>query len=471
MAQALAKISVLFTALLTVAALGAGAAWWLARSRVAKPPAIETLGSMDPEVAALLQQLRAAVERDPNDAGARGRFGMACEANGLIGAAREAYETASRLAPAEPRWAYRLALVASRLGNHDAALIALSRANDLAPTYGPAWSRLGFWLLDRGDASGAEAAFQRAVTLEGGGVSGSIGIARVHLHRRDDHRALELLEQLLERRPGDRYALQLLGTAYRRVGRMDDAVFALAVGAAGEPAWHDPWSEEVAQYRRGFAATLKAATAEAMAGRFDRALPLLQQLRARNPADVSLANQTAEVLTAGGHPREAIEILASLVDAHSDNADTQLALASAHLASGDGARAETHADRAIILRATGARALELKGLIAWRSGRLSQASALFEQGLARDPRHVRLLAWIGLIDLEARRPRDAAAAFAEVIRRDPLQADALAGLAMAQHALGGRREAALALARAEQVAAGHPRVREARAFLEGAPRR
>jgi tetratricopeptide (TPR) repeat protein len=430
------------------------------------PPAIESLGQMDPDVSALLREQRKAIEQEPSSADAWGRFAMACEANGFVGAARSAYRRAVQLAPGEPRWPYRLALVTSRLGDHDEALAALTRTNDLAPQYGPAWARRGVWLLDRGDAGGAEAAFTRALAIDSGDVVATTGLARLHLQRRDNQRAADVLERLLERHPGDRYALQLLGTAYRRLGRMDDASFALAVGAGGEPTVHDPWSEEVGTYRRGFATMLKTATAEAMAGRFDRALPLLEQLRTRNPDDVSLTNHTAEVMTAGGRPADAIKLLSSVVDARTDNADTHLGLASAYLASGDVARAEAHSDRAIALHAAGARALELKGLIAWRNKRTQEATTLFEEGLARDPRNVRLLAWIGLIDLEAQRPRDALPAFSEVLRRDPLQPDALAGLALAQHALGREHEAALALARAEQVAPDHPRVREARARLQ-----
>jgi hypothetical protein len=53
-----------------------------------------------------------------------------------------------------------------------------------------------------------------------------------------------------------------------------------------------------------------------------------------------------------------------------------------------------------------------------------------------------------------------------VLRQDPLQPDALAGLALAQLALGNREAAAVAMKRAEQVAPGHPRVRDARTRLE-----
>jgi tetratricopeptide (TPR) repeat protein len=453
-------------AILAASAAIALGAWWALPSDIPAVPSIESLGNMDPEVSTLLHQLRAGVEKNPRDADAWGRFAMACEANGFVGTARQAYDAAARLAPREPRLAYRLALVTARLGEHDVAISELARVNELAPDYAPAWSRRGAWLLDRGDMSGASAAYERALRIDANDLQASIGLARVRLAQRDDRRAADILERTLEHHSGDRYALQLLGTAYRRLGRIDDASFALAIGASAEPAWPDPWSEAVGEYRRGFAATLKAATAEAMAGRVDRALPLLDGLRRRYPNDTSLANHSAEVLTAAGRPLEAIQLLAPILQSGSDNSDTHLALASAHLAAGDLARADAHADRAIAVDAAGSRAFEIKGAIAWRRRQLSRASTLFEQGLRRDPRHVKLLAWIGLIDLEAHRLRDAVAAFAEVIRRDPLQPDALAGLAMAHHAMGADEEAALALARAEQVAASHPRVREARARLQ-----
>jgi predicted Zn-dependent protease len=206
-----------------------------------------------------------------------------------------------------------------------------------------------------------------------------------------------------------------------------------------------------------------------MAGRVDRALPILEELRRRNPNDVALANHTAEVLTSAGRAGDAIQLLTPLQGGRG-NAETHLALASAYLASGNAPLASEHADRAIAADVPGARALGMKGLIAWRAGRRDEAIVFLEQARVRDPRDVRVLAWIGLIHLETGRSRDAVAVFVDVLRRDPLQPDALAGLAMAQHALGAREEAKLALARAEQIAPDHPRVREARARLGGAPR-
>jgi tetratricopeptide (TPR) repeat protein len=420
---------------------------------------------MDGEVASLLRELRAAIETSPRDASAWARFGMACEANGQVACAREAYEQAVALAPLEARWWYALAIVRSRLGEARQADAALTQTLDLAPSYAPAWSRRGLWLLDRGDPLAAKAAFQRAANLDSEDPSPVIGIARVQLERGEPAAAIETLERLLERRPGDRYALQLLGTAYRRVGRTDDAAFALAVGSMGEPSWPDPWSAEIASYRRGFAATLKAATREAMEGRFDAAIPLLESLRRQKPDEVALANQLAEVLVAAGRHGDAIQVLAPHVERREDNAQTHLALASAYLAARDLAQADAEAARARELGASGSRASEVSALIAWRSGRTGEALRLLEEAAVRDPRSARTRAWIGVIHLQQSRPRQALGAFGDALQRDPMHAEALAGLAMANAALGSYEDAALALARAEQVAPDHPRVLEAKRRL------
>jgi Flp pilus assembly protein TadD len=292
-------------------------------------------------------------------------------------------------------------------------------------------------------------------------------IGRIPAHQRGLRVFVSSAATTLERRPGERYALQLLGTAYRRLGRQDDAGFALAVGSAGEPSTLDPWSDEVRQYRRGFATLLKDATREAMDGRFDRAIPLFDQLRARKPEDVGLANHLADVLVAAGRQDEALAIATPLVQRGTANAGTYLTIASAHLAAGDAAAAESWTDRALAVDAPGARAHELKGMIAWRSGRRADAVRFLRAGLDRDPRSAKLLVRLGVIHLEDGDSRAALEAFSVVLRREPMHAEALAGLAMAHAMLGARDEAARALARAEQIAPQHPSVVAARAKLEG----
>jgi tetratricopeptide (TPR) repeat protein len=452
--------------------LGATGAWWGLRAHGPEPPRLADLGAMDPDIAALIGERIDRVSTDRSSATAWGALGIACEANGFAGVAAQAYDTAIRLEPENPRWWYRLALIKSRLGDQPGALAALDRVLELDAVYAPAHWRRGLWLLDQGDAASSETSFRRATEVDAADLGGWVGLARVHLTRGENDRAVELLERLLNDHPGDRYALQLLGTAYRRIGREDDARFALAAGAGGEPLWRDPWSDEVGSQRRGFAAVLKEATALAMAGDFGQAIPMLERLRAAKPDDLALVNHLGGVYAGAGRLSEAIALLESVLARDPDNFDTHLNLATAHLFAHALAQAERHADRALAIRPTSARALETKGMILWQSSRPAEARQVLEAALVRDPRSARSRAWIGLLLVEQRQPRAALSYFEAALRTDPMLADALVGLGMAQLQLGVRDEAALALRRAEQIDPTNARLAAAMRLLreEKSPR-
>ncbi len=74
---------------------------------------------------------------------------MVCEANGLVGAARDAYANAAAIQASEAKWWFHLAAVEARLGKLDDAVRDMRRAIELNPTYAPAHWRLGLWLLDQ----------------------------------------------------------------------------------------------------------------------------------------------------------------------------------------------------------------------------------------------------------------------------------------------------------------------------------
>jgi Flp pilus assembly protein TadD len=233
---------------------------------------------------------------------------MTCEANGIVGAARDAYARATSIEGAHAKWWYRLAFVQARTGHMDDAIQDVRRAIDLNPGYAPAHWRLGLWLLDRGDTDAAEREFMRAGEIDSGGMSSAVGLARVHLARQQNQLAVDVVERALARTPGDRYAMQLLGTAYRRLGRIDEAEYALAVGMTGEPTWPDPWTDEMLEYRRGFAVRLKDATQYFVAGQMPQAIALLEQLRREKPDDIALLNHLGEVYVAAGRIAEGVAI-------------------------------------------------------------------------------------------------------------------------------------------------------------------
>lgn len=432
-------------------------------ARAAGPslPRVESLGAIAPEVADAAGQALDSLAHDPRDPWRWGRFGMICEANGVVGAARDAYAAATSIHGAEAKWWYRLAFVQARSGRMDDAVRNLRRAIELNPTYAPAHRRLGLWLLDRGDTAGAERAFITAGEIDSSDASSAVGLARVYLQRLQSQRAVDVLERALRNTPGDRYALQLLGTAYRRLGRVDEAEYALAAGLTGEPAWPDPWTDEMLQYRRGFAARLKDATQYFVAGQMAQAIGLLEQLRQEKPDHTALLNHLGEVYVAAGRAGDGVPILEQVVARDPRRADAYVNLASGYLHLNDLARAAAAADRAIAISPVLSRAHETKGLILWRRGDERAALDALRTAVRYDPRNARAFVWTGMVEMNLARPADAIDSFVRATRLDPARVDALIGIADAAMALGAWDRAAAALQRAARLSPESPAVKQA----------
>jgi predicted Zn-dependent protease len=276
-----------------------------------------------------------------------GRLGMACEANGLLTAASDAYRGAAMMEPEEARWWYRLAMVQGRTGDVVPAIASVRRSIELRPDYAPAQWRLGLWLLDVDDTDGAARAFARATEINPADPAGAIGLGRVYLQRREDQRAVELLERTLAQTPGDRYAMQLLGTAYSRLGRPDEAAFALAIGVSGEPSWADHWTDEMTSFRRGFAVRLKDATRHFLDGRTGPAISLLETLHREKPDDLALLGHLGEVYIAALRAQDGIRVLEQVVARDPERYGAYVALASGYLQHQELGRAAAAIDRAI----------------------------------------------------------------------------------------------------------------------------
>jgi tetratricopeptide (TPR) repeat protein len=428
----------------------------------AAPPDPRTFGNLDPAVIELLDELTVAVNADRSDATRWGRLAMGLEANGLLVQSAANYDVAVRLDGNEPRWRYRRALISARRGEIDPALADLKTVTALAPGYAPAYWRTGLLLLDRGDTAAAQVAFQSAVQAAPSDPAGHTGLALVHLSKGENTEAAASLEKLLATNPGERYALQLLGTAYRRLGREDDARFALTVGSAGQPAWTDPWSDEVSQYRRGFAAMLKEATQLGLERKFDQAIALLDRLIQLRPDDKALRVYLGGMYAASGRIAPAAATLEPILAEDPKHFDATMHLASGYLFAGNLDKASTYAARALDLRPGNADASKLRGMVLWREGRLPEAIAFFEAAAAADPRDPMPSLWMGMILGQQARYIEARQRFEAALAKNPLLGDALIGVADTFAATGAWAEAEQALERAGQAEPANPRLAAAR---------
>lgn len=431
-------------------------------------PAEIRLDGVAPEVAAAVRAAHGAVRDEPRSAAKWLALGMVCEANGLFADAGRAYEQATSLDDRNARAWYRLAVVRGRFGMPADALAALDRAIALDGSYAPAHWRRGLWLLDAGKDDDARAAFEKATTLDPANPGGWVGLARVALHTRDNEKAVEALERYLSQHPGDRYALRLLGTAYQRLGRSDEADYALNVGSAGEPVWPDPWSDQLAEFRVGFAQALKAATAHVLNGQFNAAIPALEKLHRERPDDVSLMHQLGLTYVAVGRASDGVALLEQALAREPDNLESHLRLATAYINMNDYARALTHAERAVALSPELGRAHVAAGMALWRGDRPLEALSAFERAVRYDPVALEPHLWMGSILLGAGRPVEAMRHFSYAAGRNPTLADAFIGLALVHVQQREWDDADAALQRAERLAAANPRIAPARARLEAA---
>jgi tetratricopeptide (TPR) repeat protein len=389
-----------------------------------------------------------------------GRFGMVCEANGLPGAARDAYAAATRLQSSEAKWWFYLASVETTLGQADQAVRDMRRAAELKPTFAPAYWRLGLLLLDQNDPIAAEHAFGRATEIDPADRAGWIGLARVYLSRNENERVAGLLEKLADAGTVDRYALQLLGTAYRRLGRDAEADPALTIGATGRPDWSDPWTDEMLGFRRGYAALLKDATALIVAGRFDAAIRILENLRETKPDDVVLMAHLGQVYVAAGRDEDALPLLKQVVAREPERFEPYVDLATAYMHQNDLAHARAAVERALSLNPSYAPAHEIQGLIVWRTGSPKAAVGAFEETARLDPRNARALVWLGMVQTNLGQINDAVVAFERAVRADMTGVDAWIGLANAEMTLHDLDAARVAVERAQRLQPNRPAVKE-----------
>jgi tetratricopeptide (TPR) repeat protein len=428
--------------------------------------------AVDTEAAAVILRCAEEAERSPDDAGARGRLGLAYDANGAPRAARAAFRQAAALDPKEPRWSYHLARMRAATGDLPGALESIDVVLGLAADYAPAHLWRGDWCLDAGRIDEAERSYRNAARLDPEGTAAAIGLARVHIQRGEDRVAIEILEELLGRVSGDPYVYQLLGIALRRAGDQDLA--REAYRRAANPAklgWPDPWTEERDRYRVGFAAELERATALAAGEEPERGIEILERLRPEHPEDVALLSNLGAAYCKTGRLTEGIEALEAAVRLRPGHFTSLVNLSQAWEGTGRLDEALRVADDTVEEHPWLALSHMRRGQVLARLGRKEEALESFRTARRVDERSTTSLFWAGVLRCELGRWQEAVRDFETLLEEDPRLVGTHLWLARARAEAGDLVRARESLEQASRSTPAAPELAQIRARIEDLERR
>ena len=421
---------------------------------------------MDENVAALIEQKVAAVDADRRNGEAHGVLGAVYEANDLLPEARECFEHAARLAPHDPVWPYRRAVVLQAMGELDAAFEGLLEVTRAHPSYAPALHRLGVFHLDAGSFEEAATALQRAAALEPEAAPCQVGLAQVALAKRDYAQAVPLLERAIELEPRYKLAHFLLGTAYRGLGRVEEARPHLARGTEAERRFLlDRTSAMRGQFIAGLASQLQAAAGLIQAGRSEEALILLEEARRQRPEDPDVLNNLAIAYQKTGQAQRALGLFHTLLKKDSENFVTYVNLADCLIDVGDYEEAWLKAQKAATLAPRVPQAQYALGRSLLKLGRFQEAYDRLHFTLSLSTSNPATFLALAECCLRLGRLEEARENYLEVAKRSPNHLGTQLSLCLVYSRLGNSAEARKHLSRARQLDPENPRVQQLQAQL------
>lgn len=442
--------------------VGLGMAWYALRPVLRPQPTVvlpSQLEGLDSALVALIERHAGAVQRSPRDARHHATLGLVYEANEMWSEAQACFETASRLAPDEVLWPYHAAIVQQRAANFHGALTRLREVASTYPDFAPAQHRLGEALVKVGDLVAAGRAFGQAVALAPHAPQALVGLAEVRIRQRDYAGAVPVLENALAMYPNYKMAHYLLGSAYRGLGRMEEATRELSLGVAAKRRYlPDATTSELRNYYTGLSVQFGRARDLVDVGRLPEAAGILERALASRPADARVMNNLANVYVRMGRNEKALDML--LHAEHLDDAyfPTFLNLAHRFLQMKQPADALIYADRAVALAPTLGHAHFQKGSVLLALQRNEEAHEALRTAVRLDTRDPKVLLALGEVCTRLNRLREANEYFERAVHRMPSQTLPHIKLCIIRMRLGLFDEAAEALAPAQRLAPRDPQV-------------
>jgi len=446
-----------------LAVVATGIIGFFGRSYLRPAPQVilpQNLEQLDPAVVALIKSKASAAGAGPREASRHGDLGLVYAANLFWDEARLCFETASKLAPEEMLWKLHHAIAVRQAGDYQRALELLK---SLAKQYSyvPALQqRLGQTLLETGDLTGAEAAFQKLINLAPGAPQGYAGLGNIMLQKQNASAAAQLLEKAVALAPDYRNAHYLLGLACRDLGWNDRAEIELARGLNASIVYlPDPATEKIEHYAVNLTSRLKQAEAYLNANDPKSAAQILEPALAYHPENASVLNNLAVAYMRQGLLPEAEKLLRRALNSDESRFITYINISSLALRANRADQALQFADSAVAAAPKMGQAYFVRGQALARLQRFDDALKNMQMVLQLDTPKPQNYAFTGDIYMELRAYEKARNYYQNAIKLEASMLPAIVGLARASWALGRREEAKTALAEARRLAPAHPLIR------------
>lgn len=394
------------------------------RSSQASPttsvPVPRDLSRVEPVLAERINAALRAVSERPEDPKGHGQLGMLYEAHGRVELALECYTNAIALDSQSPRWHHHQGVLRYLEGDLAGAESSFRKVIARDPGYAPAHERLGLLLHAQNDFDGAAAAFRRVVELRPDEAAGYVDLARVHLATGQYEAVVQASSKAVALAPVWRMPHYLLGQAYRRLGREDEAQVELRRGGGNRRSFvRDPWRAEVAAASLTSQAQVKVARRRILGGRVAEGLRLLEEQVEREPKDVARAIALASTYLWLSRPEDAKRTLERILGVRPDYYVPDYYMAAAMQALGDMKAALDYAKRATALAPKVGRAFTRLGTIYAAVDRREEALSAFRRALELDPGQAGVHPAIGRVLMGLERWEEATQPWETAVEQQP----------------------------------------------------
>ena len=188
----------------------------------AKKPPVAPASQTPGDAPASVEQLEAAVKRDPGNPKLHVALGLAYWDRNDSPRALGAFQRAVKVGPSSAEAHNWLGVALAEKADLPGAIAALRKAVELDPTYGRAYTNLGATLVKSGDFAEAVAVFEKALALEPNSLAAHTNLGMALREKGDTEAALEHLRRVACWRSGQRRRALRAGAdaaAERRSGR------------------------------------------------------------------------------------------------------------------------------------------------------------------------------------------------------------------------------------------------------------